>query len=441
MDAGHFLLLAILPFAAVAFVLLLVSARFRLGFLVFGGLFILQGSSELDLLKLGYLLGIATGFGGALLNLRGALGTESYRLLRPVLALSALFGLLVLLSVSVSFANGTPATAWLRDAASYLLFAAVPLFVLDARSVPRKVLVAVFVIAGVLAVLSYSVEWLDRRGLADLPVTRIALPSAGLLSALYVFALSGAVVGSRGRWWWAALGALILALVWITASRADSVLLLLAALPVGLFAAKQEGTPVGPGLRITAICGAALLLTLALTQVLTWTSDFDMEILADRVGTMPAVSLNPGGDWSYVEREDQTRLAWRAFTSNPVLGLGPGHIFERASFAGYSKPSSHIDTALSFPAKFGVTGLVLLAALGLAYGSLLRSAARDSALSVSQIALVAYAVFVFLSMASEAPLEDKGFSFGLLFLLALSLPGERGTGQAERTPNVFAGDV
>ena len=56
---------------------------------------------------------------------------------RPWLILSLLLLGLIALSLPVAIAHGTPITTWLRDAATYGLCAAAPVFALDAASSMR----------------------------------------------------------------------------------------------------------------------------------------------------------------------------------------------------------------------------------------------------------------------------------------------------------------
>jgi O-antigen ligase len=311
----------------------------------------------------------------------------------------------------------------------------VPVFALDLNSsAPKKWLVLMFVIAGVLASLSYTVEWLDRRSLADLPVSRIALPSGQLRTALYVYGLTGALLADKNRAAWTALTALTLSLTWITGNRADSLLLLSAVPLVAIFAMRHERRAVGPAVRVMTLGGTAVVLTVALTQPLATFSDYDAAALSDRYGTIATVSAEPSSDASYQHREDQTRLAWRTFLSQPALGVGPGHTFEWTNVNGLPRSSFHIDTSLSFLSKYGVVGLVLLLALVVAFASFLKNASHGSRLTAPQLALVGYAALAILAMPFSTPLEDKGFSFGLLFLLALSLPRESRAQKDDGTP-------
>jgi hypothetical protein len=175
---------------------------------------------------------------------------------------------------------------------------------------------------------------------------------------------------------------------------------------------------------LLTIGSVALLLTLLLTQSLVRFAEFDVSKLTSRIGTITSVPANPEADRSYRDRASETRVAWQTFVSKPVLGAGPGHMFEWTNFLGKHRASFAIDTAMSFPAKFGVAGVILLLALTLAFVSFLRRAVQGAGITVAQAALVGYIALAFLVLPFASPFEDKGFSFGLLFLLALSLPDQ-----------------
>lgn len=410
---------------------LLVSGQARTAFVVFGGLAVLQSSDELGLVKIGYLFGVALALVGALNNLRQLETTAAYRMLRPLLGLSLLFAGMVASSLGVAIAYGTPVAAWLRDAAPYFFFASVAIFALDLRaSASTRLIVAMFVIAGVLASLSYTIEWLDRRQLADLTFARIALPSSGLRSAVFVYALSGALLSRGPRTGWTVLSALVLSWAWIIGGRIDSVALPLIALVVGGIAVKRDWQLVRPTLRLLTIGGLALLFALVFILSLTRFTDYDTSRLTGRFGSMATVATEPRADASYQDRSVQTRLAWQTFISEPILGTGPGHSFEWEDYLGEPVVSFQVDTSLSILAKFGIVGIAPILALAIALMLFLRKAARGSGITVAQAALMSYAALALMISPFSVPLEDKGFSFGLLFLVALSLPSEQGADEA-----------
>ncbi len=53
--------------------------------------------------------------------------------------------------------------------------------------------------AGSLATLSFTLNWVQRRNIADLPLDRIVLPSFALLTAFFALAVASSIwVGAAG---------------------------------------------------------------------------------------------------------------------------------------------------------------------------------------------------------------------------------------------------
>ncbi len=426
--------LALLPLATLIAGLLLINAQFRTAFLVFGGMAALQSSQELDAIKVAYFLGVGFAGAGALFNVWQLRSTASARLLRPLILLSLVAGGLLALTAIVSLDRGTSATAWLRDVAPYGLFAVIPVFALDVHSSSsRRKLVAALVIAGLLASAFHSAYWLDRRQLAQLPFEGIGLPSAGLRSAIYVYAVSAALLGGRGRIGWTLVAALALALTWITGNRGGSIMLPGITVLIGLFAMKRKWNVARPTMRMSSIAVAALGLTAIFMLALNWFGGYDTDRLLGRFESVATVSADPSSDGSYRERSGQTSAAWDTFSSSPVLGAGPGHVFDWLDYKGDPISSINIDTGLAIPAKFGIAGVIVLLGLLFAYLALLRNAGAASGPTIAHVALVAFFVLAIMELPFSTPLEDKGFSFGLLLLLALSLPIAAGAGGAGPT--------
>ena len=135
--------------------LLVLDGRFRLAFVLFGAMLVLQSSPALDATKIAYLIGTAVCLVAALVAVWRARRTPDVRLGAPWLAVSAALAVVIALSFFVARANGTSITDWVRDIAAYALFAAVPVFALDVQSSPsRKLLMGMLVVAGLLGGLS-----------------------------------------------------------------------------------------------------------------------------------------------------------------------------------------------------------------------------------------------------------------------------------------------
>jgi hypothetical protein len=408
----------LLPVAMTVGLALLVSGPARIVFVVFGGLLALQSSQSLSAIKVAYLAGVGVALVAALAQRRRA-DAAAVAQLNPLLRMSGLFFALILVSAVPAFAKGTPPTAWLRDVAPYLLFAAVPILALDVgATTSRTLLVRLFAVAGILASISFMVEWLDRRHFANLHVSRIVLPSGALATALFCYAVSRVLHGSRGRIPWFALSVFLVSIELVTGTRSS--LVVLASLPVIALGARRA-TP------------KRLRRLLAFVVVFAAAVSISAQVVAKLAGadTGPAVQrlesiFQPGAtftsDASFRERKIQTHRAWADFRSDPVFGAGPGHTFIWLDQFGKRHDSFTIDSPLAFLAKFGLLGLaVLLAAAGSVVVFLRRFAMTSPEASVLRAALMGYAAVWLVFLPLGLPFEDKGFGLGLLFLLALAV--------------------
>jgi O-antigen ligase len=343
---------------------------------------------------------------------------------------------LVLISFPVARANGVPIENWVRDVAAYALFAAVAIFALDGQmSTPRKLLVAMLVVAGLLGGLSWAVEWLHRREILDLPFARLVFPSAQLPGLLYLFAMATALTADRRRLVWATLAGLTLGLFLLTGTR-SSLLLLIG--PVAMVAIVGWGQVRSSAQIIVlhAIAAGALVvafqIALAIPAALEQRSPSEPgsaepaatsipDVLGDRFGSLPTVLGNVGGDASIRERVAQYKAAWRLFLSSPIVGVGPGHAIDWIDVSGYPRSGFAVDTPLVMPAKFGVFGVLVFLGIAVAYGSTVRTALLEDRRSAVTLTLVAFGILVTVGLPLGFPVEDKGTSLALMLLLSLAL--------------------
>jgi O-antigen ligase len=140
-------------------------------------------------------------------------------------------------------------------------------------------------------------------------------------------------------------------------------------------------------------------------------------IISDRITTLEHTGTT--SDPSYRDRQAQTRVAADTFYANPIFGSGPGTLFDYTTAGHFQGSTFTPDTALDFPAKFGIAGLAVVGFLVLSYGSFLRSALRFNHPRTETLALIAYLAVTLVETLLQNPLEDKGFTFGLILLLAL----------------------
>jgi O-antigen ligase len=413
---------------------LAVGGAVRVAFVIFGAMLVLQSSEVLDLTKVAYLAGGA-------LCLIGALGALWYRrrassvvgLALPWLVASGALVALVVLSFGVARANGTPIIDWLRDVAAYALFASVPIFALDAQSaLPRRVMIAMLVAVGLLGGLSWSVEWLDRRNIIDLPIGRLLFPSAHVPAMLYIFAAASALAARRRRIMWTLLAGVTLALFLMTGTR-SSLLLLTAPLGMGILLgwARRRSSAVTLVSHGVVAAGLVVLFQFAVTLPVAPPPGTDPAstapagapapgALGDRFGSIPDLVEQPGSDPSMRERVAQYRSAWALFVSSPLIGVGPGHPIEWTNVSGQLERGFVADTPLVMPAKLGIVGVAVFIAVGVAYWRTVRASLSRRRHSPVTLALIGYGIWVVATLPLGFFVEDKGASLALILLLGLA---------------------
>lgn len=410
-------LLAVLPIVGLAIIPLLLDGRARILFVVFGGMFVLQRSSEFDMLKVGFLALFAVAFVGAFVNVRQMWSTPAYQLARPLLIGSTAFAVLAALSLFVAYKNGTPVVGgWLRDIAPYLLFASAPVFALDAQAwLSRRSLEVLILAAGIVAAFAFAAYWLNARNILDLQASRIGLASLFVPAALFAYGMS-AVLHAR-RLMWLAVSAFVLALLLVTGTRTNLVLLI-APLAIALSARQYR---LARSIRLAVLGPIAVAATLVFGLAIVNVSDASRDDLGVRI----ALLRETGGasDDSFSERYLQAQVAWRTFKSSPVVGAGPGVPFKWRTIDRTAASTSTLDTATTFPAKFGLVGLFVLAIIIATYWSFAKALVRRNGPTVEYLALVGYLAVAVAVTIGYSPFEDKGFSFGLVLILALALSG------------------
>jgi O-antigen ligase len=409
---------ALLPVAALAAALLIVDPRARIAFVLFGGLFLLQTTGGVDVKKLAFLAGVGVAFVGALTNVQRLRETSTYRLARPLLAASIVFAALAALSLPVAHTNGIPPQQWLRDIAPYLLFASAPVFALDAQAaIGTRMLLRLLIAVGTLGAIAFAVQWFQRRGIAQLPDSRVSLATLFIPAALFTYAMSAALQATRRRARWICLAASLLAMLAATSTRSTFALVIAPlAIAVGM---RRQLT--ARSVRLLAAGPIAVVLTLALTQAAFVVTGANQDVLQKRLEVLKSTG-DEKKDASYNDRVTETRVAWAAFKENPIVGAGPGTTFEWKPQGSRELRSSFVlDTPVTFPAKFGLLGLVALAIIVAKYFSFVLALARRREPSVAQLALRAYLAVVVALAIFKPPFEDKGLSLGLILLLALAL--------------------
>ena len=431
----------------------LLDGRVLVLVVVLGGLVILQGSNNLDASKIVYFLLATAAVVGAVVSAPMWLSRTSVSTASLWLVASASLVPLLIVSLAVSRAYGTPIISWLRETSAYALLAAAPILALAcAGRASRRWLVTVIAVCGALASVSFAISWIGRRNLADLPIDRLTLPSEPLAAALLAVATSLALVGLSRRWWWAATAGAVLGLFFISGTRST---LLLLAVPIGIavFAGRPWKRAALVLLTEIAMAGAVFFVgqsaiaiangnmsLFPLSSTATPSAQASPGLagapapdpagapapdrLGQRVSSVSTLITDPGSDQSFQERLEQTKSAWQAFARNPLFGVGPGYTFQWTNYANRVSSTFTLDTPLIYLAKFGLLGLIPLVLFAAAYLRLaLALWRRREEARIEYLSLVGFAIVLLVVGLQGFPTEDKGSSFALILLVALGLQG------------------
>jgi len=405
---------AVLPLALLAGLLLLVDARARILFVVFGGLLTLQSSSGVGSMKLLYLAGVFVSFAGALFRFSQSRDVSTRAFVAPLLRVCVAMSALIAISYLVAQAQGVVRVDWLRDVAPYVLFALAPIFALDAQwAFRRRTLVRLLVVAGLIATASFSTNWLEQRHIARLPFSQFALSSFFFPAALFAFAVASALHARERRIRWLFLAALVFALLVVTGTRST---LILAVAPVAVaFAARRQLS--ARFIRLVLLAPAAVLVIAVAVVSVVQVTHASTSIISKRITILKETGTS--SDASYKDRQAATRAARDVFYAHPYFGSGPGTYFSWQVTNGEQRSEFIVDSPVSFPAKFGVVGLAVVLFLVLEYASFMKAAFRFDHPRPETLALAAVAALAVLDSFLTNPLEDKGFTLGLVLLLAL----------------------
>jgi hypothetical protein len=405
-------LLAVLMLA----VPLLLSPRLRVVFLVIGTITVF-GGPELNSPKLLFLFGAMVAFAGAFMHSRALVGTPAYTDLRPLFRASFALMVVIALSLVVSHSHGVPDKEWLRDVAPYILLAVAPLFALDAQSAfSAQALRWLIAVAGFVGAVLFTLRWYGNRDIAsDLSGGQFGLASIPAAGALFAFAIATALEDEKGRLRWLSLGSFVLASMATTGTRLTAVLL---AAPLAIVVGSRRHVA-RRSLRLSlALPFAALLIVLGIHSQLKLVNA-DREAVSQRISLLFLSGTEE--DNSYFDRQDQTRAAWALFRSDPLFGVGPGHLIRWTTSSGFRRDTPTVDTPVGFLADFGLVGLLAAGMLVIAFVSVLRRLRkRAGERTTPQLALIGFGAILLAYSLLQVPFEDKGLAVALLLLLALA---------------------
>lgn len=411
--AGRHLLAASLLLAFLV-PLLCVSPSVRFSFLVIGGLISLSSSNQLNLVKDVYLAGVTVAVGAAIVASFKWHRRRQSHALAPLLVGSCAVLTVAVVSLPVAISAGNGFAPWLRDVAPYLLFAIAPLFVIDFEAhASRSYATGLFLVAATLSGISFGLQILQQRHVEGLPLSHLTFASLLFPAALFSFAIARWFRRGARSLLWLAISLILLLMLLATGTR--SILVLLVAPCILAWASRGQGLVVWTRLGLLV---APLIVLFLLAASLGHYAGRSESALIARLESAPGSLLKAGSDWSLVERANETSVAWQAFQQRPIVGFGPGHTFFWRTAYHTTRSGFDIDTPLSFLAKFGLTGVLALLAVGYGLVSLLRGSWSSSG-GLARTALLGYLGICCVSWTLFVPLEDKGVSFGFAFILLL----------------------
>jgi hypothetical protein len=415
-------LLAVSPLLALgligALVALLVatSASTRLAVVVFGGLLVFQSSDGLSGPKVGYLGLYCIAVAVAFLNL-DRVEPRLEQPIRPLLLTGPVLLGVIALSALVALQNGTTVSDWSRDSVAYIFLAISPLLALDAAARLReRTILRMFVAAGCLSAASLALTWVERRGFANLPLDRLFLPSTGLTTALFIYALARAQIGSQRTGRWIVLAGVVLMFMLVTGTRTN--LLFLLAPPL---LALLAGQGIRAVVRLSAVVVGLLLVAIVLGVVVGRVTGVSSDVISSRLASVKSGAASGAvAGQSLQMRVEETQLAWHTFQQHTFTGAGLGHRFLYKDPFGLISDNYYLDTPVLLPAKLGLVGLLAFGLLAGAYWRACRSLRKIADRSVTS-ALIAFLIIWTLALPLGLAVEEKGFGFALVFLIALSL--------------------
>jgi hypothetical protein len=328
----------------------------------------------------------------------------------------------------VALAHGVTPIDWLRDASAYGLFAVVALVALDAHGADRRALLALAVVVGALATVSYIIAWQDIRSISESPIERLVLPSGALASMFFVIAAAYSFRPSRTQLIWAIAAGVTLGLFLTigTRGRIPFVVLplLLAALSPGGLRGTVKSWAAQFAVAAIVVVSVPLIQEMA-TPAETPPEQRPTEVLGRRLDSIEDLVTNPAGDGSMRERVSQTVGAWRLFVENPVLGAGPGALISWNDYAGSEQKTWTVDSPLAILSKFGSVGLVAGLIWVLAFTAFARQVLGHIRGSPEWLILVGQIVVLVYATLFSPPMQDKGMAFALMLTLAMVLSAYR----------------
>jgi hypothetical protein len=151
--------------------------------------------------------------------------------------------------------------------------------------------------------------------------------------------------------------------------------------------------------------------------------------LSNRLGDTATLFTDPSADDSFQERWTETQVAWKAFVTSPIVGVGPGYRFRWQKTADIQVYAFTLDTPVIYLAKFGLIGLIPLLLYAAAYLRVIVALWRRSTAQSEFLAICGYGIVLLVSVALGSPMEDKGVGFALMLVIGFGCRALLASGQ------------
>jgi hypothetical protein len=415
--------------AAVPFVLMTASsAHLRLLAVVFGGVLVFDSSSGFTYPKLFYLVIVAVSLLTAWHSCVTGLRTERGAQIRRSIGIAWwLVVVIVAGSLPVALLNDHSPSLWVRDVAPYLMLACAPMFAADAAlHIGRRFIIGIFVTAGLLVTAALTLQLLTLHQLSTSTLKQLAVFTGFALPvSLYTYACARAICAGKNRadvLRWGAIAGAIFAALLISGTR--SAFLLIA--PPVVMVITTGGVK---GMVRAGTLGLLGVLMIFVAVRIGASAGVETNLVQDRLRSTQSALQAPDANPSLGDRFAQSRVAWNLVQAVPLTGVGPGYLFHWRTPSGIPRQAFTVDSTVATIAKFGVLGTAGL----LVFFLMLAQLVRRHGSSAERTALAGLAAWAVVYVIITNPIEDKGLSFGLLFLLALALKDAVSAADAEPT--------
>lgn len=392
--------------------LALYEPRFAFGAMIIGGAATFDSSASFTVSKLAYFV-----FCGLML---AALFPRNPARLSQ---LSILVASVLLLLTVIGVLFGNPAVASFRGAANYGFLSGAALFAQRfSKTVPLRWVRGVALGFALLSAWGFFASWTSRRGIASFPVFSSASVSALAFAISYTAARA---LASRRDWIWWPLSSFFVLAGLATGTRSILPMAVAPLLMIVWLRRQQrkldrlDETERAAGPHVG---GAELkwLLSLPIAVFIGFGVSglvgFDTSSGRERVGSIPEleVASSANRDASLDGRLRQNAAALDALRSEPLIGVGPGHLYTWSGSAGEVQLTSNLDTPLLLFSKWGLIGGSLILYLLWSWGRVLFYRSQPG--SFWGLCAVGFFAAILPQALFATITEDKGLPLVLMIL-------------------------